>query len=120
MLKEDDHKIIEQSILLPMLLTILERDRQIFEKISVKLKPPYLALIEKTMKAVQKDLYQAKKHMKQNHLKAYEISRDDSFTYYMFISNHYEQKRSYFNSQLKNLVEALLEQYLHNDHNRSA
>ncbi|GIN60547.1 hypothetical protein J27TS8_05400 [Robertmurraya siralis] len=114
LIKEDDRKIIEQSILLPMLLTVLERDRQLFEQLPVKLKQPYLAVIEKTMKTIQKDLHQAKKHMKQNNLKAFETDRDESFTHYLFVSNRYEAKHSYFNPQLRNLVEALMEKYLNN------
>ncbi|MDF1510838.1 peptidoglycan recognition protein [Bacillus phage vB_Bacillus_1020A] len=117
MLKEDDHKIIEQSILLPMLLTILERDRMIFEQLPVKLKPPYLNLIEKTMKVVQKDLKDVKLKMKKGNMKAYEISRDSGFTGYMFVCRGFEEQHNYFNLNIRNKIEILLEHYLNKHSN---
>lgn len=115
---EDDRKIIEQSILLPMLLTVLERDRQIFEQLPVKLKTPYLNLIEKTMKAVQKDLKDVKLKMKKGNMKAYEISRDSGFTGYMFVCHGYEERHDYFNPNIRNKIQLLLEHYL-NKHSKA-
>ncbi|AND43100.1 MAG: hypothetical protein ACQEXE_19735 [Bacillota bacterium] len=45
---EKDRDILEQAMYLPMLLTILERDRILFDKGSFKLKQPYLELIDET------------------------------------------------------------------------
>ena len=52
----EDRDKLEHAFYLPMLLTILERDRLIVEKSSFKLNRPYLELIEETTKAVQRDL----------------------------------------------------------------
>ncbi len=105
---------MEQSILLPMLLTILERDRQIFEQLPFKLKPPYFALIEKTMMAVQKELREVKLKMKKGNMKVFEKTRDEAFTMYTFFYNGYEEPHNYYNLNIRNKVEKLLEQYLLN------
>ncbi|WP_019156820.1 hypothetical protein [Robertmurraya massiliosenegalensis] len=109
---ESDRDIIEKAIYLPMLLIVLERDRQIFEQVPVKLKPPYLSLIEKTMNAIQKDLFRVKKQMRQNNLKVFETRRDDAFTEYKFISKGYEETHTYYNLNMRNRVQKLLDQYL--------
>lgn len=114
---EDDHKIMEQSILLPMLLTILDRDRQIFEQLPIKLKIPYLNLIEGTMKLVQKDLKEVKLKMRKGNMKVYETSRDPGFTGYMFVCRRYEEQHNYFNLNIRNKIEILLEHYL-NKHSK--
>jgi hypothetical protein len=111
---DDDRKIMEQSILLPMLLTVLERDRQLFEQLPFKLKPPYLALIEKTMIAVQKELREVKLKMKKGNMKVFEKTRDEAFTMYTFFYNGYEEPHNYYNLNIRNKVEKLLEHYLLN------
>ncbi|PAE22002.1 hypothetical protein CHH80_03380 [Bacillus sp. 7504-2] len=101
-----------------MLLTILERDRKMFEQLPFKLKTPYLNLIEKTMKVVQKDLKDVKLKMKKGNMKAYEISRDSGFTGYMFVCRGYEERQNYFNPNIRNKIQLLLEHYL-NKHSKA-
>ncbi|WP_419880436.1 hypothetical protein ACN6MY_12130 [Peribacillus sp. B-H-3] len=57
---EHDQDIFEQVLYLPMLLSILKRDRMTFNQSPFKLKKPYLVMIEGTMKKVQKDLKEAR------------------------------------------------------------
>lgn len=109
---EEDRDIIESAIYLPMVLTILERDRLVFEQIPVKLKQPYLTLMENTIKAVQKDYKIVKDKMRKGNMKVQEIARDEAFTNYAFFYKGYEEHHNYFNPAIRNRVSALLEQYL--------
>jgi hypothetical protein len=109
---EKDRDILEQAMYLPMLLTILERDRLLFEKGGFKLKTPYLNLIEETIKAVQKDLKETKMIMRKVGMKVEQLARDEAFTMFLFVYKGFEEQHNYFNPRIKNKVQGLLEYYL--------
>lgn len=81
---EKDRDILEQAMYLPMLLTVLEHDRILFEKGKFKIKEPYLELIEETIKAIQTDLKEAKNTMRKGQMRVEQVARDEAF-YYVFI-----------------------------------
>ncbi|MDQ0268531.1 hypothetical protein [Cytobacillus purgationiresistens] len=110
---EIDRDIIEQAMYLPMVVVILERDRQIIEKAHLKLNTPYLNLMEETIKAVRHDLKIVKEKMRSGHMTVHEISRDKDFTNYLFIYKGYEEQHNYFNPRIRNKVNELLEYYLY-------
>lgn len=109
---EKDRDILEQAMYLPMLLTILERDRIIFDKAGFKLKEPYLQLIEETIKAVQNDLKEAKFAMSKGQMKVEQVARDEAFTMFLFIYKGFEEQHNYFIPRIRNKVQELLEFYL--------
>ncbi|KIL45635.1 hypothetical protein [Jeotgalibacillus soli] len=109
----EDRDKLEEAFYLPMLLTVLERDRRVVENSPFKLKNPYLELIEDTMKAVQRDLAVAKRHLRENQMKVVKLTSDDAFTLYLFVYKGYEEQHNYFNPRLRNHVEALLKFYLY-------
>ncbi|WP_409303941.1 hypothetical protein [Peribacillus sp. SCS-155] len=111
-----DRDIFEQALYLPMLLTIMERDKQIFGQIDVKIKEPYLGLIEASMKAVQLDLKVARDYMRNNNMKIAEIKRDEDFTMFSFLYKGYDEHHNYFNHRLRNKCKELLTHYLFNHH----
>ncbi|WP_174730680.1 hypothetical protein [Mesobacillus harenae] len=113
---ENERNIMEQAIYLPMVLTVLNRDRLIVEKSPFKLKEPYLELIEETMKVIQKELHEAKLFMRQNKLRVEELKRDESFTMYLFLFKGYEEQHNYFNPRIRNKVQELLKHYLFKRH----
>jgi hypothetical protein len=69
-----------------MLITLLERDRNIFEQSEMKLKHPYLNMLEDTMMAILKDRRKARDYMKEKNMKVHKISQDENFTMYSFIN----------------------------------
>lgn len=109
----NDRDILEQAMYLPMVMTVLERDRIVFEKSPFKLNQPYLNLLEESFKAVQKDLKTARDYMRVNKMKVAEIKRDDTFTMFMFLYKGYEEQHNYFNPRIRNKVQELLEYYLY-------
>ena len=102
----------ESMIYLPMVIIILERDREEFEKGAFKLKRPYTNIIEQSIKAVQKDLKETKLYLRKNNMKIIKRKRDETCTEYTFFYGGYEQHRRYLNVRLRNRVEELLEMYL--------
>ncbi|MCP3738832.1 hypothetical protein [Rossellomorea sp. BNER] len=112
---ERDRDMIETTMYLPMVLKILERDMEIFDKGDFKLRRPYLELIEEAMKAVQKDLKLAKVHLRKENISIAEVERDNEFTKYSFYYKGYEEFHSYFNPRLRNKCEELLKKYLKNE-----
>ncbi|WP_313432269.1 hypothetical protein, partial [Siminovitchia terrae] len=82
---DSDLKIIDQSIFLPMLLTVLQRDLSAVENIPFKLKTPYQHVIEKTIQEVQKDLSEAKRYLHKNYIKIIRGKSENNFTDYTVI-----------------------------------
>ncbi|MGD7045231.1 hypothetical protein [Jeotgalibacillus proteolyticus] len=108
----EDRDLLENAFYFPMLLTVLERDRQLIEQSSFKLKKPYLEIIEAAMRAVQADLAAVKKKMKMKNMKVVKLGSDEAFTSYLFIYRGYEERHNYFNPRLRNHTENLLRFYL--------
>jgi hypothetical protein len=113
---EEDRDIMEKAIYLPMVLIILNRDLAVVETSPFKLKKPYLALLEETMKEVQKELSEVKKYMKLNKMQVSEIKRDDAFTMYLFMYKGYEENHNYFNPRIRNKVQELMVTYFLRKH----
>ncbi|MEK3989164.1 MULTISPECIES: hypothetical protein [Robertmurraya] len=108
----EERNMIEQAIYLPMVLTVLNRDIQSINKSTIKLKEPYLHLIEETMKIVQKELSEIKRYMSKNKMKVYQSNHDEAFTMFTFLYKGYEEHHNYFNPRIRNKVQELLEYYL--------
>lgn len=109
---EHDRNMIEQAIYLPMVITILNRDRVIIESSPFKLPKPYLELVEEALKSVERELAVVRKYLRKENIKVSELKRDEAFTMYCFIYRGYEEHHNYFNPRLKNKVEELLGYFL--------
>lgn len=103
---------LENEIYLPMIMTILERDRHLIGQVPFKLKTPYLNLIDDTMNHVTADLKETAVYLRQRKMKVIRRSTDELFTEYMFLHDGYEDSRRYLNVRLRNRTEELLNQYL--------
>lgn len=101
----------ENMIYLPMLLIVLQRDRELLEKGPFKLKGPYLKIIDATMTQVQSELQETKFYLRRHDMKVIRKDRDSMFTEYIFINGGYEDHRRYLNVRLRNRTEELLESY---------
>lgn len=104
--------MIEQAIYLPMAISIFNRDLSVIQKSPFKLQQPYLALVEESLKLIQKDLAMVKQELYKQNIKVHQVERDEAFTLYSFIYNGYEEKHNYFNPRIRNKVCELMEIYL--------
>lgn len=103
---------LENYIYLPMLLTIMERDRQLLEKVPFKLKSPYLNLLDETMNTVSADLQTTSLYLQKHKMRVIRHSTDELFTEYVFLHDGYQDKRRYLNVRLRNRSEELLNLYI--------
>ncbi|KPB04892.1 hypothetical protein [Bacillus sp. CHD6a] len=111
-LSKEQINLFEQAIYLPLLLIVLERDTSVIKDSGIKLKEPYLTLIDQVMRKIQLQLKQIKADMKQQHMKLHKLKQDESFTMYAFLFNGYEEHHNYFNPRIRNKVNELLMQYI--------
>jgi len=75
---ENDLKIIKEYILLPFLFSVLDRDMKVLFSTELKIKKPYLDLLETCMDQVTKDFTRVKQEMKHHGIQLYEeIKRRD-------------------------------------------
>ena len=102
----------EKMVYLPMVLTILEHDREAFEKGTFKLNRPYIALVERAIKEVRNSLKETKLYMRENNMKVIRGKHDETATEYIFLYSGYEEHRRYLNVRLRYRTEELLEVYL--------
>lgn len=111
-LKNEVIPYLENMIYLPMILTILEKDRLLIQKGEFKLKKPYLGLLDGVAKHVHKELGNTAAYLRMNQLTVIRGKMDDIFTEYIFLHDHQEERRRYLNVRLRNRTEELLTQYL--------
>ena len=112
LIPEEAIPYFEKMIYLPMVFTILEKDRIIIEKAPFKLNRPYLSLVDEAVKQVQKELKDTHVYMRRHSMKVIRGEGDDMFTEYVFFHGGYEEHRRYLNVRLRNRVEELLSMYL--------
>ena len=110
-INDKNRDLIENEIYLPMLITILERDKKIIEQGAFKLKNPYLDLLDRILKEINKDLKASRGYLRKNNIKILKGSSDEYFTQYTFILNGKPEEYKYFNPRLKNRSEELLTEY---------
>ena len=101
----------EKMIYLPMIISVLERDREVIEISSFKLKGPYINIVENALKTVRAELKETNNYARSKNMKLIKKGKDDTFTEYAFIHGGYEDKRRYMNIRLRNRTEELINIY---------
>ena len=95
-------------IYLPMIITILEKDRGEIEIGSFKLKKPYVDIIEGALKVARNEMKETSIYLKRNNMKVIKRLNDGTFTEYLFMHEAYEERRKYLNIRLRNRTEELI------------
>lgn len=101
----------ENKIYLPMILIILERDREVVENSSLKLKRPYIKVVDEAMKFARAELKKTTIYLRRHNMQVIRGKTDDTFTEYVFYHGGYEDHRRYLNVRLRNRTEELLTIY---------
>ncbi len=104
--------VFEKRVQLPMVLLVLERDREWVKKSPFKLKAPYVELLDRAIEQARGDLAETIEWMRANGMKVRRGSKDGNFSEYVFCHGGYEDHRRYLNIRLKNAVEDQLRFYL--------
>lgn len=110
-LTEAERKTVKQAIILPMVLTVFDRDKKVIES-QIKLNKPYLDYIEKGMKRAHQDLVNARRLMRKSGIKIYENERDDRSITHKYVCRGYHHKDIFLWDYLQVEVETLITFYL--------
>jgi len=101
----------ENMIYLPIIITVLEKDRGEIEIGSFKLKKPYVDIIEGALKASRHEMKETNLYLKRNKMKVIKRLNDGTFTEYLFMHDGHEERRKYLNIRLRNRTEELISIY---------
>lgn len=102
----------DSAIYFPLLLIVLERDREEIATGDFRFKKPYIKVIEQAEKRIKVDFKKTNAYLRKNKMKLNKLGNDGTFTEYEFIYNGYQEKRRYLNARLRNRTEELLQYYL--------
>ncbi|WP_342515309.1 hypothetical protein MKY34_19540 [Sporosarcina sp. FSL K6-1522] len=101
----------ENMIYLPMVIKILERDRETIEISPFKLRGPYIKIVEDALKNVRAELKATNTYARNRKLKLIKKGKDNTFTEYVFVIGDNEDVRRYLNVRLRNRAEELINLY---------
>ncbi|WP_078595754.1 hypothetical protein [Evansella clarkii] len=103
-LTAEEEYITESYILSELARKVLERDLAAISKSPMKLKDPYIRLLEQNISRLSKELFSVKAKMKEYGLKVQLNSKDDTFSEYTIFFRGYVLTAKYLNVHLKNQV----------------
>ncbi|ADU30430.1 hypothetical protein [Evansella cellulosilytica] len=107
-LTEEEEQLSECYILFELARKVLEKDLMRIDQSPVKLKGPYIHLLERTLYVLSKELYDTKARMKEIGLKVQLNEHDQTFSEYTFFFRGYVLTAKYLNAHLKNQVSKLI------------
>lgn len=108
----EDYRYFENKLYLPMIITILERDIELINKLPFKLRRPYLVIVEKVLGLIRQDLKKADIYLLRRNMRLLVGKPDaDRLTEYTFISGGNEERRKYSSEDLRSRTEELISEY---------
>jgi hypothetical protein len=109
---EEDRGLIDIFIMYPMLLTIFDRDLKVIKASPLKLRRPYILLIERVMDDISRELHETRKKMLAKRIKVMDAKRLEDVTEYEIFIRGYREIMRFPNVHLRNKAEILLERFL--------
>jgi hypothetical protein len=89
---KEELQVIRDSVLLPMMLSIVEKNRREVEQSSYTLKPVYVAAANALMDRIHKELMAAKKSLREHSIKVFDDEQVDNVMYYKYVYRGYSDK----------------------------
>lgn len=102
----------ENQLYLPMLIKVLEKDIDQINKQPLKLKRPYLKIVEAAIEMINKDLKTSEMYLLRNSMKVFKRESSNDSTTYVFQSRGLEDHQKFLNVEIKEKCEELLGAYL--------
>jgi hypothetical protein len=111
-ISEFEEELISEYIHLSFLIETLESDLKTIDLVPLKLKTPYVLLIEEKLKKVRSDLKTVKAKMKEFNIKIFPQRRvDDMFVEYPYFARGYHGVHRYWDAALRFAGIKRLEKY---------
>ncbi|MEK4085093.1 hypothetical protein [Psychrobacillus sp. FSL K6-1415] len=111
-ISKDDYRYYEMKAYLPMLITILERDLVTIAKLPIKLKRPYITIMESALKRIRADLKATNVYLLRRNMRLVIEKSTKESTTYVFISTGYEERHTFTSEELRNKCEELMTEFL--------
>ncbi|APC47464.1 hypothetical protein [Virgibacillus halodenitrificans] len=111
-LNDEELQISSRFLFLSMALVVIQQDIQLFKKGPFKIKELYLHPLEKMETAGINERKELKKIMQKKQLKVFTLTKNDSFSSFLFVCRGKEEKRNYFNPAIRKKVEVILQELM--------
>ncbi|MBU9714815.1 hypothetical protein [Evansella tamaricis] len=111
----EEENITESYILFELARKVLEKDLAKMNHAPMKLKDPYIHLLERTLHQLSKNLRTTKTKMKELGLKVQLNDHDETFSEYTIFFRGYVVTAKYLNAHLKNQVSQQIEGLFNGD-----
>lgn len=112
-------KIIKEYILLPFLFSVMDRDLKTLFSTQLKIKKPYLDLLENCMHKVTRDFSEIKKEMDTHGIKLYEELKKKDGVYCKYQIKGYHGEFTMLWDYVKGQIELRMHHYLHHSSSHS-
>ncbi|RAP76991.1 hypothetical protein [Paenibacillus montanisoli] len=103
---------VRDSVLLPMMMNVIEKNRKEIERSNYSLKGLYTASADALLDLVHDDLVKVKKELRELHIKVIEDDRIDDAIHYRFIYKGYEHKFALMRFVVRSEISVRLGRYI--------
>ncbi|WP_058301466.1 hypothetical protein [Gorillibacterium timonense] len=108
----EELEMLRNFILLPHLLTLVERNRQDIERSTMALKKLYLASTQLLLDEIGRDLHQLKRELALRSIKVVGEEQTDMVYYYHYVCRGYEDRFGIVREVMKAQLSVMLGKYL--------
>jgi hypothetical protein len=109
---EEEQQHIKNYILLPLLLTVFERDKKVIEEAELKTPGPYIDMMAAVIRKVEQDIVQGKKQMRAKGIKVYDEKRTDQGLEWKYTYRGYQHKGQFVWDVVRMEIEERMRGYL--------
>jgi CTP synthase (UTP-ammonia lyase) len=109
---EEEHEMILNSILLPMMLTMIERNGKEFEVSTNMLRRYYIAATQILMNRIHAEMVKNKNELKARKIRVFEDIRPDDDLHYKYLCRGYEYPFSVMRDVVKSRISIKLGEYV--------
>ncbi|GGM25203.1 hypothetical protein GCM10011351_08670 [Paraliobacillus quinghaiensis] len=114
-LTESEYALGSRFLFLSMAIVVIQKDLVTIEKeTSIKIKEPYLELLQKMEKRAFLERKQLHKYMRKQNVKVISLEKNDTFSSYLYVCQGREEKRNYFNPTIRKKVEQIIRELMEN------
>jgi hypothetical protein len=89
---EEEQQRIKNYILLPLLLTVFERDKKVIESAELKTPGPYIDMMDAVIRKVEQDIVQGKKQLRAKGIKIFDENRTDQGLEWKYVYKGWQHK----------------------------
>lgn len=108
-LSDEKIQLAAHFLFLSMGITVIKQDIEHIKQGSFKIKEPYLELLEKMVSEALHERKELRTKMKNKDVKVEMVSKNEYFSTFLFYSQGWEERRTYFNPAIKKKVEVIIQ-----------